>query len=65
MKLYTQTPHELWMRPVDARFKSQGHNALIIENGFWHTVAFILHLQSANLTQRFQVSPGYALIILG
>ena len=44
--------------------KGQGHNALIIENGFWRITAFPLHLRSANFSHTFPMSQGYALMTL-
>ena len=52
----------LWMSK--SKCQSQGHNAVITENGFWHITAFPLHLQSSNFMHRFHVSQGYALLIL-
>ena len=34
MKLHTLSPHESRMCPMDFGAKSQGHGALVIENGF-------------------------------
>ena len=64
MKLHTQAPRELRMCLWMSGSKGQGHNALIIENGFWRITAFPLHLHSSNFIHRFPVSPGYALMIL-
>ena len=44
---------------------SQGHNSLITEKGFWHIIAFPLHLSSWNFTHRLLTSWGCALLILG
>ena len=65
LKLHTKTPHESRMCPIGFEVKGEGHNAFIIENGFSCLTAFPLHLHSSNFAQRFPVSPGYALIILG
>ena len=47
---------------MDVGVKGQGHNALIIENGFWGITAFPLHLQSSNFSHTFPISQGYALM---
>ena len=65
MKLTTPTPHEVdgvfyWCQGQKVKVKV---NALITKNGFWRITAFYLQLQSSNITHRFPVSPGYALIL--
>ena len=68
LKLHTQTPRELRMCPINARFKRSKVKVTMIMNWllkmfFWCITAFHLHLHSSNFTHRFAVSPGYTLMI--
>ena len=51
-------PYWFWGQDV----KGQGHNALITENGLWCLIAFYLHQQSWNFTQKLPGSQGCALL---
>ena len=68
MKLHMQSPHELSMDPMDfgvKRFKGQGHNARITENGFLRITASPLHLSWWNFTCSLPMSQVSALWNLG
>ena len=51
-----------WFRGI--KVKGQYHNALMTWNGFWHMIAFPLHLSLWNLTHRLPMSQECSLLIL-